>query len=148
MGTKGNVITGARARFLLDNKFMGYARNVRLTEEIEYQPLEVLSNIEVEEHVPIRYRVRFSASMFRISNETLKLQGVFPKNAGPTETHLGNILNTGELSAVIEDVRSGTALFTVEQVKVATQNWSVDAGGIMGYDVDFVAIRIRDESGG
>jgi hypothetical protein len=142
---RNKVITGARVRFQLEGVTIGYARDVRLTEEVMYEPLEVLGNVEVEEYVPTAYRVRFSAGMFRIIGESLKTMGVFPKNVvGATETHIGNILTTGELSAVLEDTVTSEILFTVEQVKITTVNYTVNARGIMGEDVEFVAIRVRD----
>jgi hypothetical protein len=46
-GQKGKLFTGARARFSVDGKICGYARNVSGTEEIEYFAVEVLDNIRV-----------------------------------------------------------------------------------------------------
>jgi len=34
----------------------------------------------------------------------------------------------------------------LEQVKIASHNWAVDARGIVGEDCTFVAIRLKDES--
>lgn len=149
MGEKGRLFTGARARFSINGIKVGYARNVSVTEEIEYFPVEVLDNIEVEEHVPVAYRVRFSASMFRIIGETLKTQGFFPEVGGNTEEHLTNILFSGDLTATIEDTktgRSGKVFATLEQVKVASHTWTIDARGVVGEDMEFVAVRLRDES--
>lgn len=36
---KGRILTGARARFLLNGQKVGYARNVNATEEIRYDPV-------------------------------------------------------------------------------------------------------------
>lgn len=144
---KGAVLTGARARFSIQGIQVGYARNVTVGEEIEYQPMDVLDNIEVEEHVPVAYRVNFTASMFRIVGETLKKQGWFPKIGQSVSEHLENILITGELVATIEDTKTGNTFSTLEQVKVASHNFTVDARGIVGEDVEFVAIRVRDETG-
>jgi hypothetical protein len=146
MAEKGRLFTGARARFSIDGVKVGYARNVNLSEEVEYAPAEVLDNIEVEEYAPIAYRVRFSASTFRIIGETLKERGWFPPVGGNTEEHLTNILVSGDLTATIEDTKTGKIFATVEQCKVASHNWNVDSRGIVGEDMEFVAIRVRDES--
>lgn len=143
---KGRVLTGARARFSINGVKVGYARNVTLGEEIEWQPLECLDNVEVEEHVPIAYRVSFSASKFRIVGETLKSLGYFPKVGANTDEHLQNILTAGDLTATLEDSKTGKLISTVEQVKIASHNWTTDARGIVGEDVTFVAIRVKDES--
>lgn len=146
MAAKGRTFTGARARFSIGGVKVGYARNISGSEQIEYQPVEVCDNIEVEEHVPVAYRVTFTAGTFRIIGETLKTRGWFPSLGGNTEEHLSNILTNGDLIATIEDTKTGNIFATVEQVKVASHNWSIDARGIVGEDIEFVAIRMKDES--
>jgi len=143
---KGRILTGARARFLLNGQKVGYARNVNLTEEIRYDPVEVLDNIEIEEYAPISYSVRLRASQFRIVGETLKSLGYFPSIGANSEEHLSNILTTGVLTATIEDSKSGKIIATVEQVQISSHNWTIDSRGIVGEDVEFVAFRVKDES--
>ena len=53
MAEKGNLFTGARARFSISGVKVGFARNVTVREEIQLDPVEVLDNIEVEEYVPV-----------------------------------------------------------------------------------------------
>ncbi len=146
MAKKGRLFTGARARFLIEGVKVGYARNVAVTEEIQYDPVEVLDNIEVEEFVAVAYRVTFTASQFRIIGETIKSLGLFPSVGGDTNEHLENILVSGDLVATIEDTPTGKIFATVEQVKIASHNWTIDARGVVGEDMTFVAIRVRDES--
>lgn len=146
MAEKGKLSTGARTRFSIKGKKCGYARGVQLTEEIEYADIEVLDNIEVEEHVPIAYRVSFSASFFRIVGETFKSLGYFPKVGQSVQDHLTNILTSGVLTGTVEDTQTGKILQTIEQVKVGTQSLNFDARGVTGYDVTFKAIRLKDES--
>ena len=147
MGVKGRVLTGARARFYLNGKQVGYATNVSLGEGITYEPIKVLGNIEVEEHVPTDYEVqRFTTSMFRIVGETVKSVGWFPKIGGSSDEHLENILTSGDLTATIEDIKNQQNIATVEQVKVASHNYTIDARGVVGEEVEFVAVRVRDES--
>jgi len=146
MAEKGRLFTGARARFSINGVKVGYARNVNVSEEITYEPIETLDNIEVEEYVPTGYRVTFTASMFRIIGETLKSQGWFPQIGANTEEHLSNILVTGELTATVEDTKTGKLYATLEQVKVQSHNWTIDARGVVGQDVTFNAIRVKDES--
>jgi hypothetical protein len=146
MGEKGRIYTGARARFSIDGIKVGYARNVSGSETIEYEAVEVLDNIEVEEYAPVAYRVTLSASMFRIVGETLKSRGWFPSTGGSVEEHLENILVSGDLVATLEDTKTGKIMATVEQVKIQTRNFTVDARGIVGEDAEFVAIRMKDES--
>jgi len=146
MAEKGRLFTGARARFSIEGRKVGYARNVTVGEEIQYEAIEPMDNIEVEEHVPVAYRVTFSASQFRIVGETFKSLGFFPSNGANTEAHLENILVSGDLTASIEDTATGRIVMTLEQVKVQSLNYAIDARGVVGSDINFVATRLKDES--
>ena len=147
---KGRVFTGARARFMINGVKVGYARNVTVSEEIRYDPVEVLDNIEVLEFAPISYMVRLRASQFRIVGETLKSRGWFPNAGANAEEHLSNILMGDDpknvLTAIVEDSKTQNILATIEQIKIASHNWTVDARGVVGEDVEFVGIRMKDES--
>jgi hypothetical protein len=146
MADKGRIFTGARARFSINGVKIGYARNVNVSESINYEAVEVLDNIEVEEYAPVSYTVTMTCSMFRIIGETLKSMGLFPSNGSNTSDHLSNILVQGDLVATIEDSKTGKIFSTLEGVKIQSHNWTVDARGIVGEDCSFVIIRCRDES--
>lgn len=145
-GQKGRVFTGARARFLIDGKKVGFATNVAGSEELQLDPLELLDNIEVDEFVPVAYRVTFTASLVRIVGETIKSQGFFPKSGTSPAEHLTNILLQGDMVCVLEDSKTSKKIMTLEQVKMASRNFTVNARGIVGKDVTFVAVRMKDES--
>jgi len=145
-GEKGRVFTGARARFLIDGKKVGFATNVAGSEELQLDPLELLDNIEVDEFVPVAYRVTFTASLVRIVGETVKSEGYFPKSGTSPDEHLTNILLMGDMVCVLEDSKTGKKVMTLEQVKMASRNFTVNARGVVGKDVTFVAVRMRDES--
>ena len=146
MPEKGRVFTGARARFLLKGKKVGYATNVAGSEEISWDPIDVLDNIQTEEFVPTAYRVTFTASLVRIIGETVKSLGYWPQQGTGPDEHLKNILLQGDLVAVIQDNKTGRPMMTLEQVKLASHNFTVNARGIVGQDLTFVAIRMKDES--
>ena len=146
MAQKGKVYTGARALFSIKGNVVGYAKSVSLGEGITFHPLKVLGNIEVEEHVPVSYEVTFSASMFRMVGSSLKSLGLFPSVGGNVGEHLENILNSGEMVATLEDKKTRTLIAVVEQVKIASHNYTVEAETVVGTDVEFVAVRTRDES--
>lgn len=146
---KGLIFTGARARFSLNGKKVGWATYVSGSEEIQYEEVEVLDNIQVQEHAPVRYRVSLSMSQVRIVGSSLKASGFFPKNGANSEEHLRNILTNGELVATIEDTDATgkkTLIATYEQVKVSNKNFQISATGVVGEDVTFVAIRASDEA--
>ena len=96
---ESKLLTGARVLFKIDGKTVGYGRNVTVREEIEYQPIETLGNIRVQEHCPIAYRCSLSASMFRIFGETVKSLGYMPQGDPDPSSHLLNILTSGDLAS-------------------------------------------------
>jgi hypothetical protein len=145
-GEKGRVFTGARARFSIEESRVGFATNVAGSEEIQWDPVEVLDNIRVDEFVPVAYRVTFTSSQIRVIGETIKSQGFFPQAGTTTDDHLSNILLQGDLVATIEDTKTNRLMMTLEQMKVASRNFTVNARGIVGKDVTYVATVMKDES--
>ena len=146
MTDKGLIFSGARARMLIDGVPFGFALIVSGSEEIQWDPLEVLNNLEVQEHVPIAYRVTLSASKVWVIRETLKSQGFMPKGGSSSVERLRNLLNQSDLTVLIEDSQTGEFFYVYEQVKVATHNWTIQAKAIVNQDVTFVAIRAKDSS--
>jgi hypothetical protein len=146
MAQKGRTLTGARARFMMNGKKVGFATNINGGEEIEYQPQEVVGNIRVQENVPVAYRVSFSAGYIRIVGETLKSQNYFPKSGKNSDEHVQNILLQEDLTAVIEDVKTDKPIMMVEELKASSKNFTISARGIVGEDVTFVATVMKDES--
>ncbi len=141
MAERGLVLTGARARLSINNVAVMYALSATYGEEQMLEPIEPLDQLDVAEHVPTGYRVSFSAQIVRVITEAIKLHrgvAIFPK--------LEDILQAGELTATIEDRITGRVLANIERVKASRYNINVGARGIVLTDVDFVAIRIRDES--
>jgi len=143
---KGKVITGARARLSINGKKVGFATNCSGNETIELQDVEVLDNIEVEELVPVSYRVEFQASQVWVEGETIKSEGYFPRTGNSPEEHLQNILAMPDMVVTLEDSKSGALLMTLEQVKVSGKSFTLNARGIAGNDVTFRAIRMKDQS--
>lgn len=144
----GQKFTGARARFSIEGIVVGYARNVSGAERVVYEPTKVLDNIRVEEHVPVAYECDLRASFLRIVGEPLKKNDWFAKIGANAEEHLTNILTSGDLAVLIEDTATGQTIQSYEQVKLSGHNWVIDAQGVVAEDVEFVAIRVSDESGG
>lgn len=140
------IATGARVRFSLDGVKVGYATGVNVEQQIDYEPIIVLDNIQVEQHEPVGYTVSMSARRVRIIGDTLKSRGWFPKQGQSSSEFLLNILNTGAMTATIEDRKTGEVIAQVEQVRISRQSMNVDARGLTGEDVSMVAIRVRDES--
>lgn len=118
-----------------------YATNVSYSEEIQHDPVEVLDQFDVAEHVPIAYRVTFSAQMVRVVTNPIKL-----RDGVVIQPRLEDILTSPELTATVEDRGTGNVIANIERVKCVRYTQNVGARGIVLNDVEFVAIRIRDES--
>jgi len=145
---KGLVFTGARARFSVDSKIIGYATNCAGSEEITYEPVQVLDHIQTVEFVPTGYNVTFTASRVRLIGRSLRSGDldVFPKLGNDDAEFLRNILDLADMNAQIEDTISQSIFMQLEQVKIQSHNWTVTARGIVGEDITFVAVRMRDET--
>lgn len=140
------TLTGARLKFMLNGVKVGYAVGVNIDESIDYQPIEVLDNIEVEEHCPVGYRVNMTAQLIRLFNKSLKQAGYFPKQGSNPQQFLENILKMPELTAALDDSYEKETVFVVEGVKVASQSIAVSARGVVANNATMVAKRCRDES--
>ena len=141
MAGRGLVLSGARARLMIEGVKVMYATNVSYSEEIQHDPVEVLDQFDVSEHVPIAYRVTFSAQMVRVVTNPIKL-----RDGVVIQPRLEDILESPELTATVEDRGTGLIVANIERVKCVRYTQNVGARGIVLNDVEFVAIRIRDES--
>lgn len=147
-GPGTRTFSGARAVLMYNGAVIGFASGCDGTEEIMYEPVEVLNKLEVAEHVPVGYRVSFRARIFRtiargggLAEEnpgSMKEMGVFPK--------LDEILTVEGVEAVLIDSLTKKVVSMVQGCKASTLNWDVAARGIVAQDVQFVAIRMKDES--
>lgn len=146
-GTGTKTFSGARAVFQFNGTPIAFASGVDGSEEIMYQPVEVLDRLDVVEHVPVGYRVTLSCAVFRTISKgpstddtpgSLKQQNIFPL--------LRNILIVEGVEAFIIDRISNKTVAVFENVKTASYRFSVTARGLVGQNVQFVTTRMKDES--
>ena len=144
------VFSGARAMFFFNSIQVAYASGLDATVEIQYEPVEVLDNLPVKEHVPVGYRVTLSASIFRtiasgagsdVAPGSLSQQGIFPKFGDKGQ----KILQMSGVTCVVQDRNTGKAVMMFLDVKPASQNFSIAARSIVGQNVNFVTTRMLDE---
>lgn len=105
--------------------------------------MDTLDLLEVKEHVPVAYRTSLNASVFRIIGQSLKKLGIFPR--------LQDIVTSESLNATIEDSKpvvgsERRAMAFFEGVRASGHTWDVTARGLTSDAVNFVAIRVTDES--
>ena len=138
--------------FLFNGEIVGFASGVSGSKEIQYEPVDTLDNLKVREHVPVGFRVTLSAQIFRTvsigsgndnnSPGSLESQQIFPI--------FENIFRIQGVEAVIQDDPNagsgGKILHQYEGVKTASYNFNITARAIVGQNVNFVAIDMKDES--
>jgi hypothetical protein len=138
---RGQILTGARTRLSLDGVKVALAMECSFGEEIPHEPIEPLDQFDVAEHVPIAYRVNFGAQMVRVGGSPIKNRDgviIMPK--------LEEILTRGELTGTVEDPSTGRVIANIQRVRTTGYNCRVGARAVILTDVQFVAIRVKDES--
>lgn len=140
------ILTGVRARFRLNGIVVGYATGVTLRQTITYEPIKTLDSIVTRSHEPTDYDVNLTADMVRLVGKTIKSNGWFPQQGVTVEDFLTNILNSGVLSASLEDNHTGQMVSMVEGVRISESSVNISARGVVGENVSFVALRARDET--
>jgi hypothetical protein len=143
--TKGNVVSGSRVKLLLNNSEVGYATIASYVETISYDPIAVLDQMEIAEHVPVAYDVAFTASRVFLVNKSLKEKDIMPKFGGTSEQFLINLINTQGMNAQIVDSQAG-GIVLLTGVKITSHNLTFGARAVVGEDVTFVAIRAIDQT--
>jgi hypothetical protein len=141
MAGRGLVLSGARARLMIDGQKVMYATNVSYSEEIQHDPVEVLDQFDVAEFVPVSYRCTFSAQHVRVVTQPIKL-----RDGIRIFSRLEDILDAPELTATVEDSKTGAVVANIQRVKCTRYTVNIGARGIVLNDAEFVAVSVRDES--
>lgn len=141
MAGRGLVQSGPRAKFLIEGVPVMYATNVSYSEEIQYDPVEVLDLLEVAEHVPLAYRVTLNCQFVRIVTNPIK-----NRDGVAIMPTLEGILFAPELTCTLIDSVTGLTIANFERVKCSRHSVGQGAKAMALEDVDFVCIRMRDES--
>lgn len=140
------IATGARIRLTLTGVTVALATRAGVNEEINFQPIEVLDNIEVIEHVPVGYTTGLNASQVRLIGETVTSLGFMPRKGQSAADFLRNILTQDDIVAQLEDSQTDIVVARIVGVKLASRNFTVDARGVVNEDVTFVSRRFLDEA--
>lgn len=131
--------TGARVVFRVNGTKVAFANAVNYTVSHQHQPVDVLDQLEPAEYAETGYTVNFTATMFRVSNQSALSIGLRPK--------LQNILTQPELTAELVDRVSGATLFLIQRVKCTQEDFNVDARALGQLTLSFVGIKMSDEAG-
>lgn len=131
--------TGARVVFRINGAKVAFANALNYTVAHAHQPVDVLDQLEPAEYAETGYTVNFTATLFRVSNQSAISLGLRPK--------LQDILVQPELTAELIDRVSGATLMLVERVKCTQEDLNVDARSLAQFTLSFVGIKMSDEAG-
>ena len=131
--------TGARVVFRINGTKVAFANAVNYTVAHAHQPVDVLDQLEPAEYAETGYTVNFSATMFRVSDQSALSLGLRPK--------LQNILTQPELTAEMIDRVTGKTMFLIQRVKCTQEDFNTDARSLAQLTLAFVGIKQSDESG-
>lgn len=138
-----NVLTGSIVHLRVGGQVWGKGTVTGFTENYILEPLAIMDQLEIDEHVIVGYDVAFSASRVAIDGQSLVATGhapSWPSGANSNEFLL-NALNIGNMRADFVHQISGT-IATAVGVKVASRNLLFAARAVVGEDVVFVAKRL------
>lgn len=131
--------TGARVVFRVNGAKVAFANALNYTVAHAHQPVDVLDQLEPAEYAETGYTVNFTATMFRVSNQSAISLGLRPK--------LQDILTQPELTAELIDRITGATLMLIQRVKCTQEDFSVDARSLGQLTLSFVGIKMSDEAG-
>lgn len=131
--------TGARVVFRVNGAKVAFANAINYTVAHAHQPVDVLDQLTPAEYAETGYTVNFTATMFRVSDQSALSLGLRPK--------LQNILTQPELTAELIDRITGKTLFLIERVKCTQEDFNVDARSLAQLTLSFVGIKQSDEAG-
>lgn len=133
------VPSGSRIAFKINSVKVAFANSVSYDIAYSVVPITVLDQPDVVEHVETGYDVSFSATKFRVADQSLTQLGIQPK--------LSEILTRAELTAEIYDRITGKSLLKLTGVKLTGTSGSVNARDVFNETLTFVARKAIDEGG-
>ena len=139
----GKAISGAAAVLYIGEQStpIGWCTGVNAQETLEYAPIDVIGDVDVQGHEPLRRTVSMSAAFVRIKNESLQSQQAWVRG----ETL--DVIAWPQMRAVLFDTASGVALYTIEGLYPQTRSWQVQKGSVITINATFYARKMVDELG-
>lgn len=144
--SQAKTMHGARAKLGIMDPVTGDVRIVGLFSNVSYgvaydmQPIYTLGRFSPAEIVPTgQEAVSVTATGFRIVDNGPHVAAKVPK--------LQDLLNHEDLSLALIDRQTGKQIMTVFNVRPTGYQTTVGARGVQEITVNFIGIKIEDESG-
>lgn len=137
-----DVLSGARANFMLNGVSVGYAGQCSVAHNYSYSPIQVIGSLEVLGHVPTAYMSSLTFNQLRLVGTNLRTAGWWPFVGNTPTDHLRALVAIPELTAVLEDSVTSTVCALAIGCRIESSSLNVSSSGLWGEDVSVVVRRI------
>lgn len=135
------VLTGARAKIYVENQLVGIFEACSYGAMLNAEPIHILGNFLPVEITPVNMEaVRIRCSGFRVVNHGAHALPKFPK--------VQDLLNLNSITITITDRQSGQVIMTAHGCVPVAYNTSPNARATTRLDIEYVGLRIDDETSG
>ena len=140
MGTKAKTMHGSRAQLMIEGRIVGVFNNISYGVRYDANPVYVLGRFSAAEIALTGMEViSVSASGFRVVDN------------GPYEVanvpQLQDLLHHEDMTLALFDRQTGKEIMTVVGVRPVGYNISGGARALFDTSVEFMGLRLSDESG-
>lgn len=125
---------------------MGWATGCSGTRSYQKEAIDVMDNIEVEEHATVGYRVSIHMDVVGLVKKSLVEAGLLPAIGQDNEEHLKNAIAMEPFTVQVEDNQTGKVQYEYQRCEIATESWNLNARSLMMTGVDMVGIRAVDSA--
>ena len=140
MGTQHEILTGARAKFIVNGRVVGLFTSCSYGVEYDIAPAYILGRYSPAELTYVSQSViSVDATGFRVIDGGAHVSAEVPK--------LQELLNHEDISLAIVDRESNKTIMTVVGVRPVGYSTSIGARGQVEISVRFLGLRLEDESG-
>ena len=133
------VETGAKLILTINNVPVAYASEVSYSLLHDVHNIKVIDQKEIAEFAEVGIMVNFTASYFRVANDSCIKNGWMPK--------LSNLLRQPEIVATIKSKISNKTLMTIAGLKCISRSGNVGARTVMTETLTFIGKKLYDEEG-
>ena len=142
------AVSGARVKLLFEGREAGWATGVNGASDHEVFLIDVLGNIDVEEIEPTGRKHRFTASFVALKNASFETMSIKPKAGADAAAGTRNAIVFPALSGQLWDDVDDVAVETWEGIRLTSDDFSVQKGGVVLRNASFVMTRRTDHNGG
>lgn len=129
---------GAALKLISSGAIVAAAKGFRVDLDIQLEPVEEFGDILVVEHVPNAVTVRGSIDLTLVKNQSVFAQNLTTRNKSA-------LLSFDALPMYLEDTRTGEAVMSVIQLRIASASFSFAKGTLAMQSCTWVARDVTDE---